>query len=147
MRVGFEEKYLQAHDCGQSQVVIPIEAEVCRAQKSPEERELVGDSGASMHMMSKKNLSSEGLDTLRRSRKPGVVLTANGEVYTNEDAHVFVCVFFKKKIFVTVQLLAETLAVQALGKLCEDYGYSFEWGQRSKTTVVQVTDDNCMQNG
>ena len=39
--------------------------------KRPEERELVVDSGASMHMMSKKkNLSSEEMDTLRRCRTP-----------------------------------------------------------------------------
>ena len=43
----------------------------------PEEREFVVDSGASMHMMSKKELSSEEMDTLRRST-PTVVLTAIG---------------------------------------------------------------------
>ena len=30
-------------------------------------------------------------------------------------------------LFVTVQLLDETLAVLSLGKLCEDHGYSYEW--------------------
>ena len=38
--------------------------------KRPEEREFVVDPGASLHMMSKKELSSEELDTLRRSRLP-----------------------------------------------------------------------------
>ena len=38
--------------------------------KSPEEREFVVDSGASMHMLSTKDLSSDELDTLRRSRNP-----------------------------------------------------------------------------
>ena len=47
--------------------------------KRPEEREFVVDSGASMHMMSKKDLSSDELDTLRRFRKPTVVFTANEE--------------------------------------------------------------------
>ena len=41
-------------------------------------------------MMSKKDLSSEEVDTLRRSRTPTVVLTANGEVHSNEEAQVYV---------------------------------------------------------
>ena len=52
--------------------------------KSPEEREFVVDFGASMHMLSNKDLSSDELDTLRRSRNLTVVLAANGEVHTNE---------------------------------------------------------------
>ena len=43
-----------------------------------------------MHMMSRKELSSKEMDTLRRCRTPTVVLTANGEVHTHEEAHVFV---------------------------------------------------------
>ena len=39
-----------------------------------------------MHMLSKKDLSPEELETLRRSRIPTVVLTANGEVQTIEEA-------------------------------------------------------------
>ena len=42
-----------------------------------------------MHMMSKEELSSDELDTLRRSRNPTVVLTANGEAHTHEEAQVF----------------------------------------------------------
>ena len=40
------------------------------SSKKPEERKFAIDSGASMHMVSKKNLSSGGLDTLKRSRAP-----------------------------------------------------------------------------
>ena len=42
----------------------------------------VVDSEASMHMLSKKDLSSDELDTLTRSRNPTTVMTANGEVQT-----------------------------------------------------------------
>ena len=76
------------------------------------------DSGASMHMMNKKNLSSGEMDTVRRSRTPAVVLTANGEVQTHEEAHVFV---HDLNLFVTVQKLDNTPAVPSLGKLCEDH--------------------------
>ena len=64
-----------------------------------------------MHMMSKKESSSEQMDTLRRSRKPTVVLTASGEVHTHEEARVFV---HDLHLFVTVQLLEETPAVLSL---------------------------------
>ena len=86
--------------------------------KSPEEREFLVESEASMHMMSKKDSSSDELVTLRRSRNPTVVLTANGEVHTNEEAQVHV---HDLDLFVTVQVLEETPAVQSLGKLCEDH--------------------------
>ena len=84
--------------------------------KSPEERELVVDSGASMHVMRNKDSSSYELDTLRRSKNPTVVLTANGEVHTNEEAQVYVN---DLNLFGTVQFLEELL-----GKLREDHGYS-----------------------
>ena len=101
--------------------------------KTPQERMLVTDSGASMHTLSKKYLSSAGLDTLRRSRNPTTVITTNGKVRTNEEAQVYV---HDLDLFVTVQLLKETLAVLSLGKLCEEHGYSYEWvsGQKPHLT-------------
>ena len=71
----------------------PIEAEVMPAPTStrPEEREFTVDSRASMHMMSKKESSSEEIwKVKKRSRTPTVVLTATGEVQTHEEAQVFV---------------------------------------------------------
>ena len=54
--------------------------------KEPEERELVVDSGASMHMVvSKKDLNSAELETMRVSKNPTTVMTANGEVHTREE--------------------------------------------------------------
>ena len=38
--------------------------------KEPEERKFVVDSGASMHMVSKKDLNSAELETMRTSRSP-----------------------------------------------------------------------------
>ena len=59
-----------------------------------------------MHMMSQRDLSSYELDTFRRSRSPTVVLTANGNVHTHEEAQVFV---HDLNLFVIVQLLEETV--------------------------------------
>ena len=54
----------------------------------PEEREFVVDSGASMHMISKKDLNDAEMDTLTKSCSPTIVITANGEVQTHEEATV-----------------------------------------------------------
>ena len=46
------------------------------------------DSGASMQMISKKDLSDAEMDTLTKSCSPTTVITANGEVQTHEEASV-----------------------------------------------------------
>ena len=45
--------------------------------QNPEDGMFVVDSEASMHMLSKKDLSSDEMDSLRRSKKPTTVVTAN----------------------------------------------------------------------
>ena len=89
----------------------------------PEEREFAVDSEASMHIMSKTELRSQEMDTVKNSRSPTVVLTSDGEVHTHEEAQVFV---HDLNQFVTMYLLEETPAVLSQGKLCEDHGYSYE---------------------
>ena len=68
----------------------------------PEEREFVVDSGASMHMISKKDLNDAELDTLTKSCSPTIVITANGEVQTHEEATVYVK---ELEIFLTMKVL------------------------------------------
>ena len=81
----------------------------------PEERECVVDSGASMHMISKKDLSNAEMDTLTKSCSPTTaVITANGEVQTHEEATVYVK---ELDIFLTMKVLENTPAVLSLGKL------------------------------
>ena len=82
-----------------------------------------------MHMMSRKELSSEELWKVKRSRTHSVVLTTNGKC-TQEEAQVFV---HDLNLFVAVQLLEETLAILLIGKLCEDHGCSYACvsGQKS----------------
>ena len=43
-----------------------------------------------MHMISKKDLSKAEMDTLTKSCSPTIVITANGEVQTHEEAIVYV---------------------------------------------------------
>ena len=58
--------------------------------KEPEEREFVVDFGASMQKVSKKDFNSAELETMRISKSPTTVMTANGEVQTREEATVYV---------------------------------------------------------
>ena len=74
---------------------------------NPQEREFVVDSGASMHMVSKKDLNKAELETVRISKNPTVVMTANGEVRAKEQTTVYVC---ELDLFVTVALLENTPA-------------------------------------
>ena len=60
-----------------------------RQQKS-RRREFLVDSGASMHMVSKRDLNSAELVTMRTTRGLTTVMTANGEVQTREDTTVYV---------------------------------------------------------
>ena len=88
-----------------------------------EERKFVVDSGASMHMISKKDLNSAELETLTTSKSPTTVITPNGEVQTHEEAPVYVK---QLDIFLTMKVLENTPAVLSLGKLCDANGYSKE---------------------
>ena len=63
------------------------------------------------------------MDTLTKSRSPTIVITANGEVQTHEEATVYVN---ELDIFLTVKVLKNTVAVLSLGKLCDENGYSYE---------------------
>ena len=99
----------------------------------PEEREFVVDSGASMHMISRKYLNSAEVETVRISKSPTTVMTVNGDVQTNEEATVYVK---ELDLFLTVKLLEDTPAVLSLGKLCEDHGYSYEWTSGHKPHLI-----------
>ena len=100
----------------------------------PEEREFVVDSGASMHMVSRKDLNKAELETVRISKNPTTVVTANGEVQTQEEATVHVREF---DLFVTVMLLEDTPAVLSLRKLCEDHGYDYHWPSGQKPHLIK----------
>ena len=100
----------------------------------PEKREFVVDSGASMHMISKKDLSDAEMDTLTKSCSPTIVITANGEVQTHEEAIVYVK---ELDIFLTMKVLDNTPAVLSLGKLCDENGYSYEWINGQKPHLIK----------
>ena len=87
-----------------------------------------------MHMISKKVLSDAEMDTLTTSRSPTIVITANGEVQTHEEATVYVK---ELDIFLTMKVLENTPAVLSLGKLCDENGYSYEWINGQKPHLIK----------
>ena len=134
--VGFCEKCFRAQECGQSYVLYfywrpgkqrNYDGAGTHFKISRRTRTRSRFRSISAHDEQKKNLSSDGLDTLRRSRSP-MVLTAS------EEALVLV---HDLDLFVTVQLLEETPAVLLLGKLCKRPRILLRVGQRSKTAVDQ----------
>ena len=87
-----------------------------------------------MHMISKKDLSDAEIDTLTTSCSPTIVITANGEVQTHEEATVYVK---ELDIFLTMKVLDNKPAVLSLGKLCDENGYSYEWINGQKPHLIK----------
>ena len=87
-----------------------------------------------MHMISKKDLSDAEMDTLTKSCSPTIVITANGEVQTHEEAIVYVK---ELDIFLTMKVIDNTPAVLSLGKLCDENGYSYEWINGQKPHLIK----------
>ena len=100
----------------------------------PEEGEFVVDSGASMHMISKKDFNSAEMETLRKSCSPMTVIAANGEVQTHEEATVY---DKELDVFLTMKVIDNTPAVLSLGKLCHENGYSYEWINGQKPHLIK----------
>ena len=114
-----------------------------RIHNNPEEGEFVVDSGASMHMVSKKDLNKAELETVRMSKNPTMLVTANGEVQIREEATVFVR---ELDLFVTVMLLESTPAVPSLGELCEEFWVQLPLDQWPETTSHQKWQENSLRH-
>ena len=108
---------------------VRVEARVtpAPASKRPEDRELVVDSGASMHMLSKKGSSSDEMETLWRSRNPTTVVTATGEV---------------RSTGIRSRSWSLRPAFLSFGKFCEENGYTYEWsnGKQPRSTKQRKID-------
>ena len=98
-----------------------------------EEREFVVDSGASMHMVSRKDLNSVEMEIVRVSKSPTTVVTASGEVPTREEAPV--CVK-QVDLVVKVMLLEETPAVLPWETLWGSWVY-IQWISGQKPHLIR----------
>ena len=87
-----------------------------------------------MHMIGKKDLNSAEMGILTKSCSPMIVITANGEVQTHEEAIVYVK---ELERFLTMKVLENTPAVLSPGKLCDEHGYSYEWINGQKPQPIK----------
>ena len=99
-----------------------------RQQKSRGKRVCVVFRSSYAHGQQERDLNSDELETMRISRSPTMVMTANGEATENVK---------ELDLFVTVMLLEETLAVLPLGKLCENHGCIYHWTSCQKPHLTQ----------
>ena len=74
------------------------------------------------------------MDTLTKSCSPMTVITANGEVQTDEEATVYVK---ELHIFLVMKVLKNTSAVLSFGKLCDENGCSYEWINGQKPHLIE----------
>ena len=78
-----------------------------------------------MRMVCKKDLNYAELETMRTSRSPTTVMTANGELLTREEATAHVK---ELDLFATVLFFEKIPAVLLfLAKFCEDLGKTYHW--------------------
>ena len=84
------------------------------------------------------------MDSLTKLCSPTIVITANGEVQTHEEAIVYVK---ELGIFLNLKVLDNTPAVLSLGKLCDENGYSCEWINGQKPHLIQKRNSNTVQYG
>ena len=69
------------------------------------------------------------MDTLTKSCSPTIVITANGEVQTHDEATVYVK---ELDIFLTMKVFENTPR-----KLCDENGYSYEWINGKKQQLLK----------
>ena len=70
-----------------------------------------------------------------------MVITANGEVQTSEEAQVYV---HDLELFVMVQTLDDSPAVLLLGKLCEEHGETFDWASGHEPRLTKNGEKDCV---
>ena len=87
-----------------------------------------------MHMISKKDFNSAEMDILIKSCSLTIVITANGEVQTHEEATVYVK---ELDIVLTMEVLENTPAVLSPGKFCDEHVYSYEWINGQKLHLIK----------
>ena len=110
----------------------------------PKEREFVVDSGANMHMVSKNDLNSAEVETVRISKNPTTVVTANGEVQTKAEATVYVR---ELDLFVTVMLRRRYTGSSFTRKTLRRSRVYPPLDQWSETTSHQKRQEDQLQHG
>ena len=109
---------------------------ITSSQRIKARRVLIVDSGASLHLVDKKECTSTELSTLRRLPKAIELHTANGGIYADEEVRIHVD---ELGIWVWALALDDTPAVLSLGKLCTENNFRYEW-EPSGSPYLQLAD-------
>ena len=97
-------------------------------------RQVKMDSGTTLHMMSKNEITSGEKETIIRSKEPTVITTANGKAESTQEATVYVN---DLDAFITMMLLEHLPAVLSLGLFGEDMDYSCHWKKGESPSLVR----------
>ena len=99
----------------------------------PVDRVFVVDFGASMHMVSRKDINSAQLETVQASKSPTTVVTGSGEVLTKEEATVYV-----KELDLFVSNASRRYTGRSFArKLCENHEYNYYWTSGQKQYLIK----------
>ena len=96
-----------------------------------------------MHMISKKDLNSAELETVTTSRSLAIVITANGEVQTHEEATVYVK---ELDILDYESPRKHASSLVARKALAMKNGYSYEWINGQKPHLIKNGIRDTMQH-
>ena len=96
-------------------------------------REFIVDSGASFHIISKKDLTKSELKTLRPLQQPFMLPPANGDIKANEEALLRVRPLQGEQV--TAIVVKEAPALLSLGKLCNKNGFEYHWRKRRRSNA------------
>ena len=96
------------------------------------------------HDQQKKKMSDAEIVAVTKSRSPTIIITASGEVQTNEKATIYVEEFVK---FLIMTALDNTSEVLSLGKLWNENGNFYEWINGQKFTSHERRDSDNLNCG
>ena len=105
----------------------------------PGMRNFIVDSGASFHLICKKLMTAQELETIRNAEVRIRLQTANGIVWVKQTAKVHVV---ELDVTVLAYILDGAPALLSLGRLCRENGYRYVWEETNPYLQKKGSDKN-----
>jgi len=90
-------------------------------------RTYIVDSGASFHIVSRREMTAQERNSITQIDQPIVIQTANGLLTLTEQCKIYVR---DLKVTLSAYILEDTVSLLSLGLLVEELGYSYIWNPR-----------------
>ena len=90
-------------------------------------RTYIVDSGASFHIVSRREMTEQEHNSITKVDQPIVIQTANGLLTLTEQCKIYVR---DLKVTLSAYILDDTVSLLSLGLLVEELGYSYIWNPR-----------------